>query len=307
MKKVLLVALFFLLAIIIVIFSQKKVINYNYLNEMSSDSVPLLFAKGIISTQHYEHGSPSFSPSHEEIYWGIRINGEYGKEIIQYISKIEDKWSEPQIPSFSIMGRGDLYPTFSKDGKDIYFTSDRSNASNLEMNPRFIWKVQRDGKEWLDPEIVGFDSLDIYGLSISQKGTLYFMAQAIKDRETMIYDIFYSKLERGKYSRPEKLDYPISTEYYEDGPFISNDEKFLLFESNRPGGNGKVDIYLSSKNEDGTWSLPKNLGKLINSASSERFPYISPDGNYFFFGSDRNGNYDIYWIRSSVLYKMMNS
>jgi hypothetical protein len=289
------------------IFSQQQLNDINYLNEESPGFTAQLFGKGIISTKDYEHGSPAFSPSYEEIYWGVRMNQEPGREIIIYVKRVENGWSEPKNPSFSVMGNGDLYPVFSKNGKDIYFTSDRPAASNPKIMNRCIWKVRRNGKEWSEPEIVGFDSLDIYGLSISPKGTLYFMAQTLKDRGTMLYDIYYSTLENGKYNRPVKIGYPVSTEHYEDGPFISNDEKLLLFESNRSGGEGKLDLYISSKTEDGIWSVPKNLGKLINTESSERFPYISPDGKYFFFGSDRNGNYDIYWISASIIYGVVTN
>ncbi len=302
---------FILLMVVLVlsdscVYSQQQLNNVNYLNEKPPGLTAKIFARGIISTKDYEHGSPEFSPSYDEIYWGIRKDSEYGKEIIRYIKKGENGWSESKYPSFSIMGKGDLYPAFSRDGKELYFTSDRSGKSNSKINNRNIWKVRKNGEEWTEPEIVGFDSLDIYGLSISPKRTLYFMAQEVKDRGTMIYNIYCSEPENSKYNRTEKLGYPISTEHFEDGPFISGDERFLLFESTRPGGYGGNDLYLSIKAEDGTWSVPENLGKLINSEFSERFPYISPDGKYFFFGSNRNGNFDIYWISASVIYRMIN-
>ncbi len=295
-----------LLVVSSTLFSQQSKAIHNYLNEIPPDSIPLLFAKGIISTDDYEHSSPAFSPTYDEIYWSIRINGEYGKEIIKYTRKEDERWSAPEIPSFSKMGKGDLYPTFSEDGEEIFFTSDRSESTNPDSINRFIWRVVRNGTDWSSPEVVGFDSLDIYGLSISSKGTLYFMAQKIKDRETDIYDIYYSPLDNSEYKTPEKIEFPISTEYYEDCPFISNDESFMLFESSRPGGVGKLDLYISVKTDNGNWGPPKNLGNPINSESSERFPYISPDGKYFFFVSGRAGSSDIYWISTQVIYDMIN-
>lgn len=289
------------------LFAQQREPILKYLNELPPDSLPVIFAKGIISTSNYEHSSPMFSPFYDEIYWSIRINGEYGREIIKYITKEKDNWSEAKVPSFSIEGKGDLYPTFSSDGKELFFTSDRLIPTSADSINRFIWKIKKNRNGWSEPKIVGFDSLDIYGLSISSKGSLYFMAQKPIDRGTSKYDIYTSKIENEKYTTPEIVKHPVSTEYYEDCPFISKDDKFLIFESNRPGGFGKLDLYLSIKNEDGSWSQPKNLGKLINSDSSERFPYISPDGKYFFFGSDRTGNFDIYWINASIIYKLINN
>lgn len=296
-----------LLTINIVVLSQQSESSINYLNEVPPDSLPLLFAKGIISTDNYEHSSPSFSPFYDEIYWSIRINGEYGKEIIKYINKKFNDWSEPQIASFSIVGGGDLYPTFSGDGNELYFTSDRIVPNCNDSINRFIWKVKRNGTDWQGPEIVGFDSLDIYGLSISTNGSLYFMAQELKYRGSSNYDIYTSKIENQKYTKPRKVEAPISTEHYEDCPLISKDERFLIFESNRPGGLGKLDLYICTKKNDGMWSEPINLGRHINSEASERFPYISPDGKYFFFGSDRNGNYDVYWISASLIYNLIHN
>lgn len=302
-----------LIAIFIFLFTEnfdllaQRKASINYLNQVMPGTIPVLFSKGIVSTEDYEHGSPAFSPKYDEIYWSIRLNGEYGKEIIMYISKSKNRWSKSKIPSFSIMGKGDLYPTFSIDGEEMYFTSDRFLPNSTDSINRFIWKVKRNRKDWSEPQIVGFDSLDTYGLSISSTNSLYFMAQAVKDRGTRNFDIYYSAFLDGKYSKPKKLEYPISTDYYEDCPFISYNENFLIFESNRPGGYGKLDLYISTKNKEGKWSEPKNLGKYINSESSERFPYISPDGKYFFFGSDRTGNYDIYWISSSVIYKLLDN
>lgn len=284
--------------------SQQNCEVHKYLNQNLPGQIAELFAEGVISTEEYEHGSPAFSPSYDEIYWGVRINEKPGQEIINFIKRGDSGWSEVMNPSFSRMGNSDLYPVFSKGGQKLFFTSSRPDTSNPEMMNRCIWRVIRNESDWVDPEIVGFDSLDIYGLSVSAKGTLYFMAQMLNDRGTMRYDIYFSKLEKGVYCKPEKIGYPISTDSFEDGPYISDDETFLLFESTRPGGFGGNDLYLSTKTENGNWSDPMNLGKRINSEASERFPYISPDGNYFFFGSNRTGNYDIYWISASIIYSI---
>jgi hypothetical protein len=282
-------------------FTGRRPNKADYLNEEPPGLTAKIFAEGIVSTGHYEHGSPAFSPAYDEVYWGVRIDQEPGREIIKCVKKVQTGWSEPAVASFSIMGKGDLYPAFFRDGKEIYFTSDRSGPSNPDIANRCIWKVRKEGNGWSDPELVGFDSLDIYGCSISQTGALYFMAQHVEDRGTMKYDIYCSAPENGGYGRPKKIGDPISTEHFEDGPFISKNEKFMLLESNRPGGIGRNDIYLSMKTEHGTWTEPRNLGSRVNSESSERFAYISPDGKYLFFGSDRNGNYDIYWISASVI------
>ncbi len=71
-------------------------------------------------------------------------------------------------------------------------------------------------------------------------------------------------------------------------PAISPDGTRLYFSSNRPGGFGGMDIYVSVfRNE--AWSAPVNLGPVINSAGNEVFPYISDDEVLYFSSSDQGG------------------
>lgn len=300
-RKIILALIFFQT----ILFSQGNINNINYLNEEPPGLEAKIFAKGIISTEDYEHGSPAFSPDFSEIYWGVYENHVHGNAVIKYIKRTGDSWSEPAIPSFSGYGLGDLYPTFSHDGKEIYFTTDRLSPAIQDTLNRFIWKIKRTEKGWSDPETVWFDSLDIYGISIAVSGNLYFMAQHYKERGSRTYNLYYAQFDNGKYSKSARLEQPISTEYYEDCPFISPDEKFMIFESMRPGGFGKTDLYISKRKNNGQWAEPVNLGKLVNTSESERFSYISPDGKYFFFASKRTGSYEVYWIDASFIYDLL--
>jgi tetratricopeptide (TPR) repeat protein len=65
-------------------------------------------------------------------------------------------------------------------------------------------------------------------------------------------------------------------------PIISLDGKTLYFASDMPGGAGGADLYRASINPDGTVGTPVNLGKDINTEGQEMFPWISPDGLFFF-------------------------
>lgn len=276
-----------------------KAVMGEYFGEEAPDSIPKLFASGIISSPDYEHGSPSFSPDGNEVYWSVRIANTVGREQIRCMKKVKNRWSAPFIASFSGKENGDLYPTFSYDGKKIYFTSDRPLRMHEQPTNRNIWVAEKKGRDWLEPAPVGFDSLDAYGISIARDGTLYFMAQ--RSDKIGSYDLYRSRLTNGQYNKPERLRDSISTEYYEDCPFIAPDDSYLLFESNRPGGFGATDFYISYRAKDGSFTTPKNLGNRINTSASERFAYISSGGKYFFFGSNRTGNYDIYWIKASFV------
>ncbi|MEK6235924.1 MAG: hypothetical protein N2C14_14545, partial [Planctomycetales bacterium] len=74
--------------------------------------------------------------------------------------------------------------------------------------------------------------------------------------------------------------------YDEIGPIISNDEKTLYLYSDREGGHGGFDIYVSHRVKKG-WTTPENLGQTVNTPAHEYDPAITPDGETIFFSSDR--------------------
>jgi hypothetical protein len=77
----------------------------------------------------------------------------------------------------------------------------------------------------------------------------------------------------------------INTPNYEGMPTLSPDNRELYFVSNRPGGYGGYDIWVS-RFEDGLWQLPVNAGPNINTAGNETAPYMNVDNKTFYFTSD---------------------
>ena len=92
---------------------------------------------------------------------------------------------------------------------------------------------------------------------------------------------------------PEK----INTEHYEADVFIAPDESYMIFCAVRPDGFGRGDLYISFNDGGGNWTEAKNMGDLINSNGHELCPFVSPDGQYFFYTS----NQDIYWVSTSII------
>jgi hypothetical protein len=84
-------------------------------------------------------------------------------------------------------------------------------------------------------------------------------------------------------------------------PFISRDGKTFYMASNRPGGLGGIDIWVSTRaSDDDAWGAPVNVGAPINSASNDFCPTIARDGHLFYFVSNRPGGCggdDIYTSR----------
>jgi WD40-like Beta Propeller Repeat len=111
-------------------------------------------------------------------------------------------------------------------------------------------------------------------------------------------DIYLSKLVGDKWSEPKKLGKNINSEFWEGSCSISADGWFLYFSSERPGGSGGRDIYVSKKLDNGEWGPAVNLGTNINTPYNDDAPFIHPDGITLFFSSEGHnsiGGYDIFY------------
>jgi Tol biopolymer transport system component len=104
------------------------------------------------------------------------------------------------------------------------------------------------------------------------------------------------------WSAPVNLGPAINTTlYFEQGAAISKDGLSLYFHSNRPGGFGGADIYVSQRpSVDAPWGPPQNLGPNTNTPGTEASPMLSPDGHSLYFQSNRPGGFggtDLYVSR----------
>ncbi|MFQ3580042.1 MAG: OmpA family protein, partial [Bacteroidales bacterium] len=99
-------------------------------------------------------------------------------------------------------------------------------------------------------------------------------------------DIYYSYKKGDTWTLPKNLGNPVNTQYWESQPSVSADGRSLFFVSNRPGNLGNTDIYVTHLSDDGKWSPPKNLGKVINTEGSENSPFIHNDGTTLYFASN---------------------
>jgi hypothetical protein len=90
----------------------------------------------------------------------------------------------------------------------------------------------------------------------------------------------------------EHLPPPINSEFDDQAPILSKDERTLYFTSNRPGSvGGSEDIWVSTrKTRNSAWRTPVNLGPTVNSPGIERLRSLTPDEKVLLFMSDRQGS-----------------
>ena len=115
--------------------------------------------------------------------------------------------------------------------------------------------------------------------------------------DNQIGNLFVSDFSDGTWGRLRKLNRNINTKYFESHACISSDGNTLYFSSNRPGGSGELDLYLSQKTVKGDWGPAVNLGNTINSPFNENHPFITENDSLLFYSSEGHynmGGYDIF-------------
>ncbi|MFM2375761.1 MAG: hypothetical protein RLZZ165_858 [Bacteroidota bacterium] len=111
-------------------------------------------------------------------------------------------------------------------------------------------------------------------------------------------DIFESTLKGKTWTDPRSVGEPVNSKNYETTVSISSDGKRMFFTSDRPGGFGDTDIYMSELQPNNKWGAPKNLGSKINTVFADDSPFIHPDGVTLYYSSigraECLGGFDIY-------------
>jgi hypothetical protein len=91
---------------------------------------------------------------------------------------------------------------------------------------------------------------------------------------------------------PDVLHPVVNSPSGELRPGVSKDGLSLYFSSNRPGGQGGEDLWVSQRaSTDGPWGAPVNLGSILNSSGDESAPSFSRDGHWLLFHSTGLGGF----------------
>ncbi|MFA6924879.1 MAG: OmpA family protein [Bacteroidales bacterium] len=222
----------------------------------------------------------------------------YGKELTEHSTKIFiDNLSKDINSQYDDYG-----VVINADESALMFTSRRANCTGGKIDPKLnvyyedIFICKNGNGKWLKPENPGeplnteFHDATV-GLSVDGQKLLIYKS----DNDG---DIFECKLTGDKWGQPYILNDNINTKYHESSASLSYDGKTLYFVSDKPGGYGGRDIYMSKLNDKGIWGEAVILGPTINTAYDEESVFIHPDGKTLYFSSKGHktmGDYDIFY------------
>lgn len=298
-----------------------------YLGQPPALADPVVFAPGIVSTGYSER-DVAMMPDGSEIYWGVTGANYVWSTIL--MSRLEEgQWTEPvAAPCCGDLRTTNLEPHITPDGRHFLWLSDRPGPGREAPGGQDIWVMDREGEGWGEPyplpAIINSRGSE-YFPSVTREGTLYFTRGPSGGGENLIYR---SRQVDGEYQEPELLPPEVNVGLARYNAFVDPDERYLILGVvGLEDSLGGTDYYVLFRNEDDEWSRPINLGPLVNTAGSfEYSPYVSPDGEFFFFMTSRpdldrlapggrvngaglrrmagefdNGGSDIYWMRASFL------
>jgi Tol biopolymer transport system component len=245
---------------------------------------PRVFGAGIISAGEHEL-ELTLTPDGRTAYF-VKASPGWGIMRIVFSQFRDGRWETPQMAEFSGQYK-DTDPFITPDGSKLYFVSNRPDTGTTPNKDEDIFVVERTAEGWGAPHRLGPPINTSGGDSfptVAANGTLYFCS----DRAGGFGDgdVYRSRLVNGKYAEPENLGAAINSKSGEWHAYIAPDERFLVFVSDRPGGAGRDDLYISY-HRHGQWTKAANMSDL-NTPAMDYAPSVSPDGKYLFFTSTRS-------------------
>ncbi|MFH0736707.1 MAG: T9SS type A sorting domain-containing protein [bacterium] len=243
--------------------------------------------------------APLFSPDENEMYFTKYLTGSDVHEV-WFTKCTNGTWALPKKAPFSTTSY-DGNPLFLQSNDTLYFYSRRPGG--------FIFQTTRTETGWSEPVALNIplptSSSVVTTFFITKNKNVYLAIMENNDFTSA--DIYCSTLLNGQYTFPKNLGAPINTNIGEVVGYVDPDERFMIFSSPKDGGFGWHDMYISERNQNGTWSNPINLGSTINGSFEDDTPMITPDGKYFFFTTQKPGDngYTPYWVDAQIIYNLL--
>lgn len=189
-------------------------------------------------------------------------------------------------------------PSITAEGNTLVFTRRINGDEEVFMS-------RRELDIWLTPQpIEDINTVANEGSQyISADGNLIVFVRCTDRAGYGGCDLYFSEKKGNIWTKPENMGQPINTRGWESQPSLSADGKTLYYASDRRGSLGGRDIWRSTRNENGDWSNPRNLGKTVNTIADDEAPFFHPDGKSLYFmstGHQGLGGYDLFLSRKET-------
>jgi len=238
-----------------------------------------------------------FKEKHELLFASSRSSYEGGETFDIYHAKGDAAdWSD--ISTVPVLGQFDRQTAnievVDEDGKLFLFNPAKGGDLFFSETVNGSWQIPTE----FDSKITSTRLESHFFINEHEDRIIFASAKNAKKNGLDLYQSFKDP-ETGKWTKPAPFANIINSEFDEDSPYLTHDEKTLYFSSNGHNGIGGYDVFKSEFDEaTSTWSEPENLGFPVNSPEDEIHFKINADGKSGYFSSNRLhtlGDFDIYF------------
>lgn len=219
------------------------------------------------------------------------INSRFAAEAIQNPVPFEPQNLGDNINSTTL----EYLPSITADKERLVFTVRVGNQED------FYYSTKKDGAWQPRQPIETINTADNEGAQcISADGKLLVFTRCNPKAGRGGCDLYFSNFEFGSWTTPQKIYGTVNSHAWEGQPSLSADGQMLYFASDRKGGYGKRDLWVSHRRPNGEWGDPINLGKEINTPDNDQCPFIHADSKTLYFCSEGHpgmGGIDLYFSK----------
>jgi OmpA-OmpF porin, OOP family len=219
---------------------------------------------------------------------------EFAREALKNPLPVKPEPLSPTVNRFQLQ----YFPVLTADQKTLIYTG--MDGMGREHNED-IYISRLEGGEWTEPEPISPNintQLNEGTCSISADGRTLVFTNCDQGKGFGRCDLYISRKTGSEWSKPQNLGAGVNSRSWESQPALSADGRTLYFTSDRPGGQGGHDIWISTMDEKGVWQKAENLGPTINTADNEQAPFLHANGQTLYFASNGHvgmGGMDLYY------------
>lgn len=235
-----------------------------------------------------------------DIYRDKKLNN-YPEDVYVSYVDFDNTWTNPVKLEFCENNFNEATIAVSSDEKRVYVYKDNTGGGDIyysEINDDLFENI-----DYLERKGVNTKNWETHCTIAPDGRTMYFVSDrpgGFGGRD--IYSM--RKINDSTWTKPQNMGSTINTEFDEESPFVSIDNKMLYFSSNGPNSMGGFDIFISKKDSDGNWMTPETMGYPVNGTGDDLFYTTSFDGITGYFTSQRKdgfGDKDIYEVNNPSL------
>jgi hypothetical protein len=193
------------------------------------------------------------------------------------------------------------FPAFTADGQSIYFTA-RMNGGDED-----IFIASKENNQWTSPENLSKTINTNFNegtCTISADGkTMVFTS--CEGRESLgSCDLFITRLTDNGWAVPQNMGAKVNSPFWDSQASLSSDGSLLVFSSDRYGGKGGKDLYVSRLGEMNEWTKAVLMSDAINTVKDEVSPFLHANGTSLFFASNGHsglGGFDLFLTNKEAI------